>query len=126
TVRKTLNQLVAGKRIERVSVHLPRIIQRPDDIEQFCLILQGEIIRTVERRGKFLRLVMDRQVLVSHLRMEGRYGVYAAGDPLEKHTHVVFHFDDSTELRYKDVRHFGTIHLFSPGEDLLLPPLHKL
>lgn len=126
TVRRTLNELVAGKRIERVSVHLPRIIQRPDDILQFSLMLEGQTIRTVERRGKFLRLVLDELVLVSHLRMEGRYGVYDAEEPLEKHTHVVFHFDDGTELRYKDVRQFGTMHLFAPGEDLSLPPLNKL
>ncbi len=126
TVRRTLNVLVAGKRIERVTVHLPRIIQRPDDIHQFSLMLQDQTINTVERRGKFLRLVMDQLVLVSHLRMEGRYGLYSADEPLEKHTHVVFHFDDGTELRYKDVRQFGTMHLFALGEEDTLPPLNKL
>src|SRR5690606_13996238 len=44
----------------------------------------------------------------------------------EKHTHVIFHFDDGRELRYKDVRQFGTMHLFSPGEEFVQPPLHKL
>ncbi|MFD2613349.1 DNA-formamidopyrimidine glycosylase [Paenibacillus gansuensis] len=126
TVRRTLNQLVKGKTIESVTVHLPRILQRPAEAELFDAILQGQTIRNVERRGKFLRIVLDSTVLVSHLRMEGRYGVYPAGEPLEKHTHVVFHFTDGTELRYKDVRQFGTMHLFTPGEEFLLPPLHKL
>jgi formamidopyrimidine-DNA glycosylase len=58
--------------------------------------------------------------------MEGRYGLYSADEPLEKHTHVVFHFDDGTELRYKDVRQFGTMHLFALGEEDTLPPLNKL
>ena len=126
TVRRTLNQLVAGKKIERVTVNLARIIQRPDDIEQFAFRLAGHTIVSVERRGKFLRILLDGLVLVSHLRMEGRYGVYAKDDPVEKHTHVIFHFEDGTELRYKDVRQFGTMHLFEPGEELLLPPLAKL
>ncbi len=126
TVRRTLNVLVAGKRIERVTVHLPRIIQRPDDIHQFSLMLQDQTINTVERRVKILRLVIDQLVLVYHLRMEGRYGLYSADEPLEKHTHVVFHFDDGTELRYKDVRQFGTMHLFALGEEDTLPPLNKL
>ncbi|OBY77296.1 DNA-formamidopyrimidine glycosylase [Paenibacillus sp. KS1] len=126
TVKQTLNTLVAGKRIERVTVTLPRIIQRPSEIEQFCDALKGHTIERVERRGKFLRILLDGLVLVSHLRMEGRYGVYAANEPVEKHTHVIFHFDDGTELRYKDVRQFGTIHLFAAGEEWEQPPLHKL
>lgn len=126
TVRRTLNQLVAGKRIERVTVRLPRIIQRPSEPEQFSAALEGRTIRTVERRGKFLRIMMEDLVLVSHLRMEGRYGVFTQDEPIEHHTHVIFHFDDGTELRYKDVRQFGTMHLFTPEEELVLPPLNKL
>lgn len=53
TVRRTLNQLVVGKTIERVTVNLPRIIQRPDDIDAFALELAGHTIIGVERRGKF-------------------------------------------------------------------------
>jgi formamidopyrimidine-DNA glycosylase len=126
TVRRTLAGLVTGKTIKSVSVSLPRIIQRPDDIAAFCMMLEGRTISSVERRGKFLRLLMDGLVLVSHLRMEGRYGVYAAGDPVEKHTHVIFRFTDGTELRYKDVRQFGTMHLFDQGDDLVQLPLSKL
>ncbi|KKO52879.1 DNA-formamidopyrimidine glycosylase [Paenibacillus sp. DMB20] len=126
TVKRTLNQLIKGKHIDHVTVHLPRIIQRPDDIEAFAFMLKGHTVEGVERRGKFLRIKLDGLVLVSHLRMEGRYGLYSSGDPVEKHTHVIFHFDDGTELRYKDVRQFGTMHLFAPGEEFKLPPLCKL
>ena len=58
--------------------------------------------------------------------MEGRYGVYRSDEPVETHTHVIFHFTDGTELRYKDVRQFGTMDLFAPGEEWVLPPLNKL
>lgn len=126
TVKRTLNELIVGKTIERVTVSLPRIIQRPDDTLQFEHMLAGHTFQRVERRGKFLRMILDGLVLVSHLRMEGRYGVYRQDEPVEKHTHVIFHFTDQTELRYKDVRQFGTMHLFQPGEDLKLPPLNKL
>ena len=126
TVKRTLNSLIVGKYIDRVTVHLPRIIQRPDDIDAFAMELVGHTIQGVERRGKFLRIILDGLVLVSHLRMEGRYGLYPEDEPLEKHTHVVFHFSDGTELRYKDVRQFGTMHLFRTGEDLTNKPLMKL
>jgi len=126
TVKRTLNQLIVGKKIERVTVSLPRIIQRPDDALQFAHLLEGHTFQQVERRGKFLRLVLDGLVLVSHLRMEGRYGLYRSDEPVEKHTHVIFHFTDQTELRYKDVRQFGTMHLFEPGQEFEMAPLNKL
>ena len=126
TVKRTLAELVSGKKIRAVTVTLPRIIQRPAEPEAFARALEGRTIQSVERRGKFLRILLDDLVLVSHLRMEGRYGVYKADEPVEKHTHVVFHFTDGTELRYKDVRQFGTMHLFAPGEEFALPPLNKL
>jgi formamidopyrimidine-DNA glycosylase len=126
TVRRTLNQLIVGKQIANVQVHLARIIQRPDDIVQFCTLLQDRTFESVERRGKFIRFVLDGLILISHLRMEGRYGVYSSKDPVEKHTHVVFQFTDGTELRYRDVRQFGTMHLFAPGEEFTNPPLLKL
>lgn len=126
TVKRTLNLLVHGKEISLVEVHLPRIIQYPDDIQQFSLLLQGQTFRAVERRGKFLRFLLDDYTLVSHLRMEGRYGLFSQIEPIEKHTHVIFRFTDGTELRYKDVRQFGTMHLFHTGEDIRSLPLVKL
>ncbi|MFC4596885.1 DNA-formamidopyrimidine glycosylase [Cohnella hongkongensis] len=126
TVRRTLNQLINGKTIERVTVSLPRILQKPDDPQLFAAMLEGRTFQSVERRGKFLRLVLDGLVLVSHLRMEGRYGLYRADEPVELHTHVRFRFTDGQELRYKDVRQFGTMHLFASGEEWTAAPLNKL
>ncbi len=125
TVRRTLQQLIVGKRIERVTVRLARIIQYPEP-EPFCHALIGQTFREVGRRGKFLRFLLDDVSLVSHLRMEGRYGVYDSSEAVETHTHVIFHFDDNTELRYKDVRQFGTMHLFPLGSEFERPPLLKL
>lgn len=125
TVRRTLERLIVGRTIERVSVRLPRIVQRAEP-EVFCRALAGQTIREVGRRGKFLRIVMDDVTLVSHLRMEGRYGLYDAEEPAETHTHVIFHFTDGKELRYKDVRQFGTMEIFPAGKELEAPPLCKL
>ncbi|NGZ75799.1 DNA-formamidopyrimidine glycosylase [Saccharibacillus alkalitolerans] len=126
TVKRTLNTLVAGKTIERVTVSLPRIVRRPEDPALFAALLEGQTVRDIERSGKFLRFNLDGWVIVSHLRMEGRYGLYASGDSVEKHTHVIFHFTDGTELRYRDVRQFGTMDLLPAGEEFSGAPLHKL
>lgn len=109
TVRRSLEALITGKTIRSVTVNLPRIIRTPDDVNHFKTLLVGLKVHEVRRRGKFLLIDLDPYLLVSHLRMEGRYGLYATTDSVEKHTHVILHFDDDTELRYKDVRQFGTM-----------------
>ncbi len=126
TVRRTLNELIVGKTIQHVQVRLPRIIQKPDDTVLFEELLAGRTFQEIDRRGKFLRMVLDGIILVSHLRMEGRYGLYEQAEPVEPHTHVIFRFTDGSELRYRDVRQFGTMHLFAPGEEWTSPPLNKL
>ncbi|UIO43840.1 DNA-formamidopyrimidine glycosylase [Brevibacillus brevis] len=126
TVVRTLRGLVMGKTIERVSVHLARIVRQPDDVEAFKSLLVGQTIQDIQRRAKFIQFFLNEDVLVSHLRMEGRYGMYQADDPVEKHTHVVFHFTDGTELRYRDVRQFGTMDLFPKGKETTVGPLAKL
>jgi formamidopyrimidine-DNA glycosylase len=126
TVVRTLRTLVMGKTIERVSVLLPRIVRRPDDVEVFKAQLVGQTIREIRRRAKFIQFVLDRDMLISHLRMEGRYGLYREDEPVEKHTHVMFHFTDGTELRYRDVRQFGTMDLVPLGMESQVGPLVKL
>ena len=126
TMKKTLNDLIVGKKIKKVTVSLPRIVQYPDDIQLFCKQLTSHSVIEVKRRGKFLRFLIGPFVLVSHLRMEGTYGLYNSDDPIDKHTHVIFHFFDQTELRYKDVRQFGTMHLYPTEEDFRSKPLNTL
>ncbi len=115
-VRRSLESLVVGKTISSVDVRLPRIIRTPDDIQQFQIELIGCTIRGVGRRGKYLLFDVSPYTLVSHLRMEGQYRLAEAGDEEAPHTHVVFRFTDGTELRYRDVRQFGTMDLLAPGQ----------
>ncbi|HZG60790.1 MAG TPA: DNA-formamidopyrimidine glycosylase [Anoxybacillus sp.] len=126
TVKRTLIQLTAGKTIQDVTVRWPKIIKKPDEVEQFIDALKGQTIHDIGRRGKFLKFFLDDYVLVSHLRMEGRYSVVKSEEPIDKHTHVIFHFTDGTELRYRDVRKFGTMHLFKKGEEEKELPLSQL
>ncbi|MBM7660578.1 formamidopyrimidine-DNA glycosylase [Bacillus mesophilus] len=126
TVCRTLLKLVEGKTIKQVHVLWPKMIKQPQEVEQFVDALIGQTIHDVQRRGKFIKFLLDDYVLVSHLRMEGRYGLYELTETYDKHTHVLFTFTDDTQLRYKDVRKFGTMHLFKKGEELLGEPLAKL
>lgn len=126
TVKRTLQQLVIGKTIKEVTVHWGKIIKLPDDVSEFCHLLLGQSITNVERRAKFLKIFFNDYVLISHLRMEGRYGLFLGSEPINKHTHVIFTFTDGTELRYHDVRKFGTMHLFLKGKEDTSLPLAQL
>lgn len=110
TVRKGLEKLVVGKKIEKVTVLWPRIIERPE-AESFRAKLLGQTIEKMERRGKFLIFKLTNYDLISHLRMEGKYEVNQSADPVVKHTHVIFSFTDGSDLRYLDVRKFGRMVL---------------
>lgn len=126
TVRRTLQELVANKTIDQVSVFWPKMIKHPDEATQFKDALVGQKIKDIGRRGKFLIIYTDDFALVSHLRMEGKYGLFQEKEPVDKHTHVIFHFSDRTELRYKDVRKFGTMHLYLKGQEFDTLPLSQL
>jgi len=126
TIRKTLENLVPGKKIQDVSIYWPKIIKHPDDVDHFKHLLIGEKIEKMDRRGKFLLFYFEHYVLVSHLRMEGKYRVTQSEDPITKHTHVIFHFTDGTDLRYNDVRKFGTMHVFPIGKEFTVKPLNQL
>ncbi|QJC89672.1 Formamidopyrimidine-DNA glycosylase, 5-hydroxymethyl-uracil DNA-glycosylase [Bacillus subtilis] len=126
TVRRTLTGLVKGKTIKSVEIRWPNIIKRPAEPEEFARKLTGETIQSIGRRGKFLLFHLDHYVMVSHLRMEGKYGLHQAEEPDDKHVHVIFTMTDGTQLRYRDVRKFGTMHLFKPGEEAGELPLSQL
>lgn len=125
TVKRTLSKNIIGKKIEQIEAHYSGIIKFPSE-EDFREALVGKTICEIGRKGKFLLFYFEDVVMVSHLRMEGKYGVFNQVDALTKHDHVVFKFTDGTELRYKDVRKFGTMHLFEKGEEFRVLPLSKV
>ena len=78
--------------------------------------LVGQRIAGVERHGKwiFVKLANER-TLVIHLGMTGQLTVADPSLPVGSHTHVVFGFDEAIELRFRDVRRFGSVSLLDPG-----------
>ncbi|WP_163538140.1 DNA-formamidopyrimidine glycosylase [Gracilibacillus sp. YIM 98692] len=126
TIRQTLKQLVIGKQIKDIEIKWPKIIKQPDDIGEFKQRIIKQTIQDIRRKGKFLLFDLDHDVIVSHLRMEGKYGVYHKNEPYIDHTHIIFHFTDDRQLRYRDVRKFGTMHLWEKGTEHEQKPLNQL
>ncbi|WP_410988536.1 DNA-formamidopyrimidine glycosylase [Listeria monocytogenes] len=109
-VRATLQELVPGKKIDQVIVRVPKmIVSTPPD--EFVHMLVGQEIEGVRRRGKFLLFDLTNCTILSHLRMEGKFRLMDENEEVSKHTHIIFHFEDHTELRFLDVRKFGTMEV---------------
>ena len=125
TVRRKLEKIVVGKRIDRVFVYYNNIIEYPG-IEEFCCKIKNERINKIDRYGKWLIFVLDDYYLLSHLRMEGKYFYKSSDEEILKHEHVVFRFDDGSELRYMDVRKFGKMWLIEKDDIKSVGPFKEM
>ena len=112
TVRRGLEKLILGMKIASIEIRYPKMIKT--DLDQFQKELPGQLVKSMGRRGKYLLFYLTDKVLISHLRMEGKYFYYPDQVPERKHAHVLIHFEDGGTLVYEDVRKFGTMELLAP------------
>jgi formamidopyrimidine-DNA glycosylase len=106
TIRRQIAPVVEGRTVERLEILDPRWCS-PVAPEQVVDAVQGRVVERLGRRGKYLVLELeDEVVLLMHLRMTGNL-LY---DPVPgtPYTRVVFSLDDGHELRFCDPRRFGT------------------
>ncbi|WP_342261366.1 DNA-formamidopyrimidine glycosylase [Spiroplasma endosymbiont of Notiophilus biguttatus] len=122
TVRKTLQPLLTNHKIIGVRILLNKIIKTPS-IEQFTKQIIGQTINDVQRVGKLLIFILDDYVLLSHLRMEGKYYFQQNDQSINwKHVLLILELDNKYELRYHDTRQFGTFHLQTKNEYQKIKP----
>ena len=121
TVRRQLQPLIAGREIVGFKL-LPgaeRLLRGRSDVEIHSQ-LRGCAFTTVGRRGKYLGLNLDNeQVVVVHLRMTGSLRFRPRGYEEEPFTRAVFDLDRGDQLRFVDVRKFGTIDLVDTMEEAM-------
>ena len=125
TIRKSLEKELKNRTIVDVVVNYENIIAEPT-VFSFVEQIKNQTIHQLKRYGKWLIFELDQYVLLSHLRMEGKYFFRTKEDPISKHEHVIFCLDDDRELRYHDTRKFGRMYLLKKEEAYDVPPLSKL
>jgi formamidopyrimidine-DNA glycosylase len=124
TIARDLRPQLAGRRIESVELTrdpaIRRRLVRYPNPTRFLRSLRGRTIRSVERRGKYLVLPLDKdgERLVVHLGMTGHLRVWEPEEAPVKHTHFRALLDSGLELRYDDPRQFGRL-LLGTQEDLV-------
>jgi formamidopyrimidine-DNA glycosylase len=145
TIVADLRPHLVGRTIVRAELPFPTIVRHPEP-EVFVDSVAGMRINAVRRRGKFILMDLDNDLLlVIHLGMTGQLRLVDADAPVEKHTHAIFTLDGdssspsggarhlprqrgsdpfsfpsrpSQQLRYRDPRRFGRL-LLGTQESLL-------
>ena len=106
TVKRVLTPIVNKRTIKRIEILRSSIVNNKD--EKFIDYFTNETFLDITRIGKFLifHLTNDK-VLISHLRMEGKYIELDENEPNTKYARVIFHLDNNHKLCYDDSRSFG-------------------
>jgi len=132
TVRRGLEQAMAGQRFAKVEV-------RRGDLrwplpKDFAQRLKGATVTGLGRRAKYLLVDLSSgDVLVMHLGMSGSFHVFRQQngrlgryhhqrDRQAAHDHVVFHMSSGARVSFNDPRRFGSMKLV-PRENLDTEPL---
>ncbi len=118
TVVRDLRPLLTGARLTGVTRASRRSLRRPWSAD-WSARLTGRRVEAVGRRGKWIILDVEAAGhLVVHLGMTGQLTVVDAAEPRASHTHLVFGLDTGRDLRFRDVRRFGSATLFAGREAL--------
>jgi formamidopyrimidine-DNA glycosylase len=125
TVKETLRRQVLNKEISAIDIRYDKLL-RNLDASSFKKKLLGKRFRDIGRYGKYLFFYLEDVVLIVHLRMEGKFFLKQDTEPIVKHEHVVFFFNDHSTLRYHDVRKFGTMEIVALGEEMNSQGVSKL
>ena len=72
TVRNVLKLWVNGRKIKDVSIFYENVLENIM-FDDFKSKIVNQTVYDVERIGKYLLFVLDDYILLSHLRMEGKY-----------------------------------------------------
>ena len=110
TVINTIRPHIINKEIEKIEVYYDRLIQ--SNLDEFKTKLINQKFINVTRYGKFIFLHLTNDfVIITHLRMEGKFRFENSHNLRKKHTSAGFFFKDGTSLAFDDTRKFGLMYL---------------
>ncbi|MAG37572.1 MAG: formamidopyrimidine-DNA glycosylase [Dehalococcoidia bacterium] len=119
TIRRDLAPALIGRRIVGLDLLWPGTLDRPSSRSQAEVLLAGQRIAGLRRRGKYLLFdLRSGAILVIHLRMSGRIGLVAADSPEPPHLRARLLLDDGSELHFIDMRKFGRLYVLAGAGEL--------
>ncbi len=108
TTRRGITPHLVGRQITDVVIRDARL--RWPVAADLARSLRGQIMRSIDRRAKYLLLRTDAGCLIVHLGMSGSLRVTNNEVTPAKHDHVDLVFSNSLVLRFRDPRRFGSLH----------------
>jgi formamidopyrimidine-DNA glycosylase len=119
TIRVQLNNFLAGKKIKKVEVGLPKMVKL--FLAKFKKTVRGAKINGVARRAKILIFKLDNGwSVLTHLKLTGRLIFREEKEAVRlqdtKWNHLVYYFSDGSRLFHNDLRQFGYVKLVKTNE----------
>lgn len=123
-VERVLATALRGRTIVSARVGDPTVLRLmlPGDLPAAVM---GRVVRTIERRGHFMRFGFDDElVLVVNAMLVGKYRLLPATAKREKDPVALgfaLAFDDGTELRYLDDKRMGKVYVARAADEARIP-----
>jgi formamidopyrimidine-DNA glycosylase len=126
TIARNLRPELVGLTITQADVRWARTVAAPS-VRRFKQQIQGQVIREVGRRAKFLRLQLSDYELLIHLRMSGDLSLKPSPVKAEKHDRLILSLQPPRGARgtpprfalaFNDTRKFGRVWLTANPEEV--------
>ena len=123
SVARTLRPLVERRRIRCVHV-LHAIATKPQSPSHLARTAEGQRIQSVQRKGKYLWLQLERGIVTLHFKLDGQLlwfpnakKMFEVANQEESGVHVDVAFElDKGVLGFADGRHFGRVLIYDSEE----------
>jgi formamidopyrimidine-DNA glycosylase len=116
TICRGIRPHIIGRQILNIT-HSGKNLRSPVPMQLMQDHLLDQEIVDIRRRAKYLLIRFDNNcLLIIHLGMTGNLGIFSPETATAKHCHLRFLLSDGLELRYTDVRRFGSMHVLRANE----------
>ena len=125
TVKNVLAHVFINRTIEKIEVLRSSSVH--GDATTFVRTLEGQKYLSISRIGKFLIFHLTNDlVIISHLRMEGKYYEVNKTEPNSKYARIVIYLNNDKKVCYDDSRCFGYMKLSDESSYLKDKEIAKL
>ncbi len=106
-MRDDLRLKIKGKRIRKITIFKPYILKN-----YLTRCLEGDRVRDIHRRGKFLIIELTNNRIVIHLMLRGSIKYSLPAHRVKKNTAASLEFDDGTVLELRESGHKKMMSLY--------------
>jgi len=124
-VAKVLSDALVGRNVAGARTGDPTVLRMmvPGD---FAPAVVGRAVRSIERRGHFIRFALgDDRILVVNAMLVGKYRLLAPEEAAREKDPVALGFalafEDGRELRYVDDKRMGKVYVATPSDEARIP-----